>query len=134
MKKILFVEDEPNYKLDVLFRWFDLKNIHVEYEILGSVNEAKRYLANKENKVDLIVTDLGLPLFKNGRVTNLLQGMEIVYDMWEFNTEIPVIINSTTAIPNLQWAQEEYHLRGQQLYKVDSIMDMQDWLMEFLMH
>ena len=133
MKKILFVEDEPYLKLDVLFTWLELKNITVEYEIVGSIAAAKRYLANKENKVDLVVTDLGLPRFDGERVMNLLEGMTIVYDMCKFNTQVPVIINSTTVIPNFERAQEEYEERGQQLYKVNSIMRMKDWLMDFLM-
>lgn len=132
MKKILFVEDQPDFKLEELFDWLKLKNIKVEYEIVGSVTEAKRYLWNKSNKVDLVITDLGLPHFKGERVTNLLEGMTIVYDMWEFNTEVPVIINSTTVIPNFHRAKEEYEERGQELYKVDSIMEMEEWLIEFL--
>lgn len=133
MKKILFVEDQPHLKLDVLFDWFKLKNIDVEYEIVGSISEAKRYLFNKSNKVDLVITDLGLPWFKGERVTNLLEGIAIVYDMWEFNTEVTVIINSTTVIPNFERIKEDYEERGQQLYKVDSIMEMKEWLMDFLM-
>jgi len=134
MKKILFVEDQPEYKLGVLFGWFKLKNIPVEYEIVGSVTEAKLYLRKKENKVDLVVTDLGLPIFTGEIVKNLLQGMDLVYDMDDFNKEVPVIINSTTFVPNFEYAKEEYEERGQELYKVDSIMDIKEWLMDFLMN
>ena len=111
----------------------ELKKVQAEYEIVGSVNEAKRYLHDKRNKVDLIVTDLGLPIFKGERVTNPLQGMDLVFDMWEFNTEVPVIINSTTDVPNFNYAKEDYELRGQKLYKVDCIMDLKEWLVDFLM-
>ena len=132
MKKILFVEDQPDLKLYELFNWLNYKGISVEYEIVGSVTEAKRYLFDKSNKVDLVITDLGIPRFKGERVTNLLEGMAIVYDMWEFNTEVPVIINSTTIVPNFEYAKEDYEERGQQLYKVDSIMDMKEWLVDFI--
>lgn len=132
MKKILFVEDQPHLKLDVLFDWFKFKNINVEYEIVGSVTEAKCYLWDKSNKVDLVITDLGLPHFEGELVTNLLEGMEIVNDMSEFNTEVPVIINSTTDVPNYQQIKEEYDERKQLLYKVSSIMDMKEWIADFL--
>lgn len=134
MKKILFVEDQPEYKLGGLFQWFKSKKIPVEYEIVGSVTEAKLYLRKKENKVDLVVTDLGLPIFKGEQVTNLLQGMDIVRDIDDFNTEVPVIINSTTFVPSFDYAKEEYEERGQQLYKVDNIMEIKEWLMDFLMN
>lgn len=113
-------------------QWFKLKNIRVEYEIVGSVTEAKRYLCNKDNKLDLIVTYLGLPVFKGERVKNSLAGMDIVFDMYKFNTDVPVIINSTTVVPNFDYAKEKYDSRSQSLYKVDSIMDMKEWLMDFL--
>ena len=133
MKKILFVEDQSDIKLGALFDWFKLNNINVEYELVGSVTEAKRYLFKKSNKVDRVITDLGIPRFKGERVTNILEGMEIVYDMWAFNTEVPVIINSTTEVPNFERVKKEYEQRGQQLYKVNSIMYMEDWLKNFLM-
>ena len=132
MKKILFVEDQPMYKLNVLLQYFKMKKVDVEYEILGSVTEALRYLRNKNNKVDLVVTDLGLPIFKGEMVNNLLTGMDIVNYMDEFNTVVPVIINSTTVVPNFDYVKEDYDLRGQQLYKVDNIMEMKDWILEFL--
>lgn len=132
MKKILFVEDQPYYKLDVLFGFLKRQSVPVEYEIVSSVTEAKRYLRDKNNKVDLVVTDLGLPIFEGEMVKNLLAGMDIVLDMDRFNTEVPVIINSTTVIPNYELAKEEYEERGQLLYKVDSIMDMKEWIVEFL--
>lgn len=133
MKKILFVEDQPEIKLYELFHYLNYKGINVEYEIVGSVTEAKRYLYDKSNKVDLVITDLGIPNFRGERVTNCLEGMAIVYDMWEFSTEVPVIINSATEIPNFEYAKEDYEERGQQLYKVNSIMDMKDWIIDFIM-
>lgn len=132
MKKILFVEDQPMYKLNALLQYFKMKKVDVEYEILGSVTEALRYLSNKNNKVDLVVTDLGLPIFKGEMVNNLLNGMDIVNYMYKFNTVAPVIINSTTVVPNFDYVKEDYDLRGQQLYKVDNIMEMKDWILEFL--
>ena len=116
-----------------LFHYLNYKGINVEYEIVGSVTEAKRYLYDKSNKVDLVITDLGIPNFRGERVTNCLEGMAIVYDMWEFSTEVPVIINSATEIPNFEYAKEDYEERGQQLYKVNSIMDMKDWIIDFIM-
>lgn len=132
MKKILFVEDQPTYKLGALLQYLKMKKVDVEYEILGSVTEALRYLRNKNNKVDLVVTDLGLPIFKEEMVNNLLTGMDIVNYMDMFNTVAPVIINSTTVVPNFDYVKEDYDLRGQQLYKVDNIMEMKDWILEFL--
>lgn len=132
MKKILFVEDQPEYKLDTLFYFLKKKDIKFEYEVAGSVTEAKLYLSKKTNKVDLVVTDLGLPIFEGEMVNNSLQGMDIVLDMWKFNTEVPVVINSTTVVPNFNYVKEEYEERGQKLYKVDNIIQIREWLMDFL--
>ena len=132
MKKILFVEDQPDYKLHVFICWIKLKNIKVEYLILGSINEAKKYLSTTNEKIDLVVTDLGLPRFRGERVENSLQGVELVRFLPKFNSKIPVIIYSTTDIPNFNLIKKEYDSRGQELYKVKSILDMRDWLEVFL--
>lgn len=132
MKKILFIEDQPELKLYELFNWINLKELYFDYEIVGSITEAKRYLFNKANKIDLVITDLGLPYFKGERVTNLLEGMDIVYNMKKFNTQVPVIINSTTIVPDFERIKEKFEERGQKLYKVNSIMDMKDWLKDFI--
>ena len=52
MKKILFVEDQPDLKLNMLIYCLNSKGIHFEYEVVGSITEAKRYLRDKNNKVD----------------------------------------------------------------------------------
>jgi len=132
MKKILFVEDQPEWKLSALFDWLKFSNVSFQYEIVESVTAARRYLARKNTKVDLVVTDLGLPRFDGERVTNPMMGLELVDNMWHINAEVPVIINSTSYIPNFNEFKEDYDFRKQQLYKVDSLMEMKDWFVEFL--
>lgn len=132
MKTILFVEDFPEVKLSMLICWLNAKGIRFDYKIVGSIKDAKCYLHNGYNKVDIVITDLGLPLFSGYPVRDLLQGMDIVCDMGRLNQKVPVIINSATFIPNFENIKEAYDLRGQQLYKVDYIMDIKDWLADFL--
>ena len=132
MKKILFVEDLPKLKLGMLMDWLNYKNVRFEYKLVGSIAEAKCYLHNRNNKVDLVITDMGLPLFKDEQVMDLLQGMDIIHDMERLNDKVPVIINSTTKIPNFEEIKAEFDMRGQELYKVDNINEMSEWLMNFL--
>ena len=97
---ILFVDDRPEFKVQYAIEYLKRKNLNFNYEILKSVNSALRYLANPSNKFDLAIVDLGLPQFDNGQGYGQLKGLIIVNEIFIRDMDIPIIINSTTEIPN----------------------------------
>ena len=97
MKKILIVEDQPELKVEMLLKLLESDKIKFEYEIVKSVTSAKRYLHKRANEVDVIIMDLGLPIFDGELVTNLLEGVHLIYDLEDFDVKVPVVINSTTS-------------------------------------
>ena len=99
MFRILFVDDEPEMKVDPLIDWLKEKEISFSYELKRSVNAALRYIDEHSSEINLIVTDLGLPLFDNGEGWTTLRGMLIVDQVVRKKLKIPVIINSTTEPP-----------------------------------
>ena len=99
MFRILFVDDEPEMKVDPLIDWLKEKEISFSYELKRSVNAALRYIDEHSSEINLIVTDLGLPIFDNGEGWTTLRGMLIVDQVVRKKLKIPVIINSTTEPP-----------------------------------
>lgn len=132
MKKILIVEDQPALKIELFITLLEKQNIPFEYELVGSITSAKRYLARNANCVDLIITDLGLPIFDGEYVNNLLEGVNLINDLEDFDVEVPVVINSTTQIPDFKFKKAEWETRGLKIYKTEYILDMKNWFVEFL--
>lgn len=54
----------------------------------------------KENSYDLIISDLGLPIFPKTDVENPLEGLDMLIGLAIRRIKIPTIIFSTTDIPN----------------------------------
>ncbi len=132
MKKILIVEDMPELKVDMLIRMLEIEKVEFEYEIVKSITSAKRYLAKRGNKVDVIITDLGLPIFDDEMVTNLLEGVKFIDDLEDFDVKVPVIINSTTSIPNYAMKKANWEKCGLEIYKTEFILGMKNWFVAFL--
>ena len=132
MKKILIVEDQPELKVEMLINILKIERVKFEYEIVGSVTSAKRYLANRKNKVDVIIMDLGLPTFDGEFVSNLLEGSKLIDDLDYFDVKCPVVINSTTSIPNFEGKKSEWERNGLEIYKTDFILNMRNWFINFL--
>ena len=112
MKKILIVEDQPELKVEMLLKLLEADKIKFEYEIVKSVTSAKRYLHKRANEVDVIIMDLGLPTFDGELVTNLLEGVHLIYDLEDFDVKVPVVINSTTSIPNFERQKADWEMMG----------------------
>lgn len=96
---IMFVDDIPMDKVDHLVRYLKENDAEFTYDIVKSVESAVQYLAKNINQIDLAVLDLGLPMYDNGSGYSSLAGLAIVEEIIAENYKIPVIINSTTGVP-----------------------------------
>lgn len=130
MLHILFVEDSPMFKIQHAIKHLEEENIVFTYEIIGSVNNACKYLLNPPTKIDLAIIDLGLPQFDNGSNYKELNGLSIIEEMLRKNINIPTIINSSTKIPNEEEIMEQYKTKKTLIRHVDFLDGK--WLNEFI--
>ena len=128
MKRILFIEDKPEIKLDIVLLLLNRENLSFEYEVAKSMNTAKRYLADQSNQVDLVVTDLGLPEFDDGSIYESTKGMDVFYYLKRFKRDVPVIVYSSTFVPNFAERTKE----NREVKKTDDIFTLRDMLLSFL--
>ena len=97
---ILFVEDRPDLKIaTILYQLSHSTEPHTSNTV-KSVASAYRYIIAQSGKIDLVVLDLGLPLYDNGDRYHSLNGLQVIEKMIRKNINIPIIINSCTEIPN----------------------------------
>lgn len=128
---ILFIDDQPHTKLTHLIYY--LKQSHkydFTYEIKGSVNSACRYLVEHLTEIDLVIVDLGLPMFDDGKNYDLLNGLKVVETIFRKTTNIPVVINSTTHIPDESLYLQKFKNKNAKIAHVDFVHD--DWLNHFI--
>jgi CheY-like chemotaxis protein len=105
---ILFIEDNPEYKIKHVIEYLKTKKLDFSYKIVKSCSSAMRYLFKHFNEIDLIILDLGLPFSDDGSEYDSLEGLFIIEELLRKNIKIPVIINSTTEIPNEKELFEKY--------------------------
>ena len=127
---ILFVEDEPSFKIDHVIEYLKLKNIELSYVIHKSYHGACRYILEHLSEIDLAVVDLGLPLFDDGSHYDKLEGLNVVNFLMQKTLNIPVIINSTTKIPDEQEYIEDYASEGAKIIHVESLNF--EWFEQYL--
>ena len=132
MKNILIVDDQPELKVEMLINMLKIEKVEFTYEIAKSSNAARRFLAENANKVDVIIMDLGLPLFDGEFVNDLLEGMHLIYELERFKVKVPVIINSSTEVPEYIKRKTEWEDSGLEIYKTDFILSMKKWFVDFL--
>lgn len=96
---IMFVDDNPGKKVNPLINYLEEHCTEFTSIVIGSTNSAIRYISEHGGEVDLAVVDLGLPMFDDGTEYNILRGLDIIESMYKEYTKIPIIINSTTDIP-----------------------------------
>ena len=96
----LIVEDHPEYKVEFVINYLKDKKLNFTYEICKSVNSGLRYFVFNKDKIDLIILDLGLPIFDDNSRYDKYAGLDIIDEICiEKNIKnIPIIINSTTNI------------------------------------
>lgn len=119
--KILFIDDNPLGKITPIIEYCKLEQIEFQYEIVQSVNSAIKYIFSNLNEIDLIVSDLGLPRYDDGSDYGILNGLDIIDELIRKNINIPIIINSTTDIPNLRKYADLNTPINQRFYYVQSL-------------
>ena len=94
---ILFVDDQPENKIDNFTQYLSEIDKEFSFKIVKCSNMAKKYITENSEKIDLIVLDLGLPMFKDGYGYDKLEGINVIKLMLRKNiTTIPVIIKVLT--------------------------------------
>lgn len=128
--KILFIDDYPETKVQLAIDCLKYKKIEFDYVIVKCLIEAFRYLNQNSNEIDLVVLDLGLPLYSDGSDYSNLLGLEIVDEIKRLNITAPIIINSTTEIPNEDDYLNNLRERGITIEHVEFLTGK--YLIEFL--
>lgn len=98
---VVLVEDDLTKVVNVK-QFLDKKGI--KHGWLSAVNPTLRFITENHERIDGIILDLGLPIF-NDTVTNPLAGLRVVKELKRLGINIPVLINSSTSVENLN---EEY--------------------------
>lgn len=129
MFNILVVDDLAEFKVSSALNYLKNYGIKFKCEYEETVNEANCHIKNHSDSIHLIILDLGLPLIQGGDYTPL-NGLYVLQFMKKYNIKIPVIINSSTAIPNEQDLLEECSDTGLIVEHVSSLEG--DWLKHFI--
>lgn len=127
---ILFVDDYPETKVRQAIEYLEHMQLDFIYTIAKSYHSAVVYLSNNFDKTDLAVIDLGLPVHDNGDGYSKLEGLNLVSLICWKNRKIPIIINSTTEIPNEKEYLEMYIAEGANIQHVKNLYG--EWLYEFI--
>jgi len=127
---ILIVDDWPERKVQHAIQYLKSKKIDFTYEIVKSYNSAGRYVLKHLDEIDLAIVDLGLPRFDNGESYDKLEGLFVVEMILREKISIPIIINSTTEIPNEEEYFERYTDRNAIIKHVQFLDG--EWLSEFI--
>ena len=128
--KILIVDDYPELKVQHVIQYMKAHDFDFTYEIVKSYNSAGRYIVKHFDEIDLAIVDLGLPRFDDGVEYSELEGLAIVDLILRKKIGIPIIINSTTEIPNEEEYLERYTNRNAVIKHVKSLDGK--WLIEFI--
>lgn len=127
---ILIVDDMPEFKVQKAIEYLKSQNLDFTYEIAKSANTAGRYIAKHLKEIDLAIVDLGLPWFENGDRYDKLNGLVVVAQILRYKPSVPVIINSTTEIPNEEDFLEPYVNKNAVVKHVQSLDG--EWLIRFI--
>ena len=130
MLNILIVDDIPHLKVDPALdylKYYDKLEFNRIYT--EDVNSALRYIKSNSDKIDFIILDLGLPLIKDGDLEALC-GLYVLQFMVRYKYRIPVIINSSTSIPNEEELIDDLKDAKIEVTHVKSLNP--DWLSHFI--
>ena len=130
MKRILFVDDKPKIKLNSAITYLENRKVDFTYAIKNSVNSALLYLDTHKDEIDLVVLDLGLPQFDDGTGYKELNGLFVMERLFKETYNIPVVINSTTKIPDGKNRLKPYIDQGAIIQHLHYLYG--EWLFEFL--
>ena len=118
---ILFVDDQPEHKIDKFVQYLSEIDKEMSVKLVSCSNVAKKYITDNVDSIDLIVLDLGLPIFRDGYGYGKKEGLTILQLMLRKNiTNIPVIINSTTELDDEEYFKpyKEKGFRIEHFYEV----------------
>lgn len=128
---ILIVDDYPETKVRQAIQYLEQKKVDFTYTIVKSYNSAAKYIAKHIKEVDLAIVDLGLPWFDGDIVKDNLEGIHVVSLIaYKSKGNVPVIINSTTAIPDEEEYLKQYTDEGANIQHVKTLYG--EWLYEFI--
>lgn len=127
---ILFVDDQPEIKVRQAIEYLEQKQLDFTYTIAKSYHSAVKYLSKNLKKTDLAVIDLGLPIYENGDGYSKLEGVNIISLICWRNNKMPIIINSTTDIPDEEEYLKPYISEGANIQHVKTLYG--EWLYEFI--
>lgn len=110
---IIFVDDQPEFKVQEAIKYLKEKKINFDYSIFKSSNSALRYIIENLSKIDLIVLDLGLPkLDDNNYLYDKYEGLSVLEQILRKTKDIPIIINSTTVIRHENYKTEKEYFKN----------------------
>lgn len=92
--KILIVDDYAETKCSGIITEFKKRGI--EYEIAKERNSALRRIICKEQNIDGIVLDMGIPVWNNEFTEDEREGDDVLRELHRMEYNIPVLIFSTT--------------------------------------
>ena len=127
---ILFVDDYPDVKVRQAIEYLEKKQVDFTYTIAKSYHSAVLYLSKNFENIDLAVIDLGLPVRDNGDGYNKLEGVNLISLICWKNLNIPIVINSSTEIPNEEEYLQNYIAEGANIKHVKTLYG--EWLYDFI--
>lgn len=130
MINILIVDDMPEIKIANAIEYLKSQNLDFNYEIIKNVRSALLYLHQHSNEIDLAIVDLGLPFYADSSDYGELEGLTIVDEILRLELSIPVIINSTTKIPNEEQYQKDFENINSTIEHVEELYG--SWLHDFI--
>ena len=92
--KILIVDDYAETKCSGIIT--ECKKRGIEYEIAKGRNSALRRIICKEQNIDGIVLDMGIPVWDNEFTEDEREGDDVLRELHRKKYNIPVLILSTT--------------------------------------
>lgn len=98
--KVLIVDD-MGYKQNEVIQCLNSKGI-TDYEVTSCTREAITTIINYKNNAnefDLIITDLGLPIFDDEPVNDSIEGYYMLLELAYRDIFIPAVVYSTTEVP-----------------------------------
>ena len=110
---IVFVDDQPELKVQEAIKYLKEKKLNYDYSIFKSSNSALRYVVENLSKIDLIVLDLGLPkIDDNNYLYDKYEGLFVLEQILSKTKDIPIIINSTTVIRHDNYKTEKEYFKN----------------------
>lgn len=96
--KILIVEDNSS-KREQIEEFLKTKGI--EFETIGYVEPALKYIAENQKNISGIILDLSLKSHEGSNDYHPKKGLVISNELMEKDIDIPILLNSETIIPTL---------------------------------